>query len=379
MTEFGPDAPQNLVERKEGIPVGKILIVDDKYSEELKQIFEGIHGKDTEKPEIISAKNYESIKQLIDSISDNRGVGVMSDLFFPVAETDPEEIEKGHYDQTEGLKIIKEILIHYGVEPEAIESMIEQYEALVMRHGVENVATSSVMARGRWKNEELAKVVESIFTTSMDDSKFPGLNDFMDKTFYVMDYEFLELARERVTELFDETGIKKALKDGYILKHEDGQYYFTRAGEIMYGQGAGVCTGKEFLSTVTMSLTNTKDGGIAMGVRVAEAAHQKGIPVTIITGAHFPSRFSFVIARYLYDKGVIRNPNAYFCPDGMVNRESYELNPGVQEKLNGYDFFAQSKFLPAEEDDRSKKQKMENQSILKGIAKSLEYKVGQVK
>jgi len=82
------------------------------------------------------------------------------------------------------------------------------------------------------------------------------------------------------------------------------------------------------------------DGGVPLGIRIAEEAHKKGTPFVVVSGWHGdPGQANFVYAKYLYDKGIIDNP---IIPD--LGEEAF-INT-----VNNYSYFTASKGSSNEKD-----------------------------
>lgn len=353
------------IEHKEKEQIRHIIVVDDNYADNLAGIFE--EGEEPEKPQVDQAQDLEGALALIDSIKDPRGAGVMTDLFFPEKKESP--------DQAEGLKVIQEILTHFGVDQGVVAEMIANYQAFVasQRGGYRATVAKEVQKR----RAHIEAQVKEVFNVEYEQPENPKLKEFFAKNLY--DPE----SNEGVNEIFEHIAgmpegqsiyedwdkiYEEEKQKGYVTKSPEGKHIITQAGFEEYNAKGWLPkryegNGKEFLRKICYSLTNSFDGGILMGVRVAEAAHQKNLPVTIVTGAHGTQPVNVFVARYLFDKGIISN--SYI---GHTSGDSTE------EDLNQYSFFETNKKYHGDELQDSKTKK-----ILQTIGKTLESKIQQQK
>lgn len=391
------EAPASDIEHKEKEPVSRIIVIDDNYADNLANIF--IDEKEKSKrPQVDKAQDLESALKLIESVKDPRGVGVITDLFFPE--------KKSSKDQSEGLKVIGEILNHFGVDHDTIEEMIGNYKALIKKHGSYIYDPFSGQIEYKLFNK-----VQEAFGVGDDQPENPKLKDFFNEKNFYVDGDMIH--RLDLNDFFkhfpgvilegeynvsqDSINALKAEeihKGNIIEKEEWASYMITEKGFQEYNakhllpkRYAG--NSKAFLGSICYSLTHPDNGGIMMGVRVAEAAHQKKLPVVIVTGAHGTTPVNIFVAQYLFDRGIIDSPGIG-SPYEFISMEQVKVDgpmgvnnvytldtKAAEEDLKQYSFFVADKEYRKSSGDESRNAVTEN--ILKIIGKTLETKIQQQK
>jgi len=111
------------IEKREKEPIGKIIVIDDNYANNLAGIFEKEHEDDKEKPVIMQSTDCETALEQMRSVQDPHSIRILTDMYIPD--------KKGSSDMTEGLKVFGEIFEFYGVRPEIVKEKMEKVEMVI--------------------------------------------------------------------------------------------------------------------------------------------------------------------------------------------------------------------------------------------------------
>jgi hypothetical protein len=368
MNKEGSKSAGGLPERpieQERKPSG-FLVFDDNYSKTLADLF--TEGKE-EKPVVSRARDLVSAIECIDNLENTRGVGVLTDMFMPEKE--------GSVEAKDGLKIIQEIFEFYGVDPQEAQASINRVKVVLDKYGdrirqITDQNSKSIPGSepgGRSSDNPIVKEIYTAFLGQLSGT----LLQFAEKRFprcknsSRVDKRFIEEWEDR--KITPET-LQKRLDSGDFERHSDGTIHYTQRFIDSIGlDGVGektqnfqkreeeeyppferesawemdnirMISGAEFISIMAKTLTWGKDGGVLAGIRIAEKAHQKGLPVVVVSGGHETSAISPFLARYLYDKGIIDNPWIV----GRIELEAnQQLRPDAQDLANSYSYFDLSK------------------------------------
>lgn len=317
-------------EQEPGEPRTQIIIADDRYSETLANLFkqEDTKGEGKKETEIVQTKDLESALDAIEKVEDPRGVGVITDMYMPQKE--------GSFDASEGLKVIQEIFEFYGVNPQEAEKRVSQVKAVLAKYR-NRMAEVARMARDGADNPVAIEILSAFgfsFKQLLERTSGGKISEPINDPVF---QEFIDI------------------KTGAQISDWGGEYDID---------------GGNFIASQACALTWGDDGGLLMGVRVAEEAHKKGLPVVLISGWHgMAGEANHFIAKYLYDKGVIDNPNV--CTE-MFDEDTREFKEDAQQIANKYSYFTASKSFDINSQDKFDLKKAAKLQI---IRKSLEAKI----
>ena len=315
-----------------------------------------------EKESLISgAEDMETALARIESIKDTRGTAVLTDMFMPE--------KKNSFNPTEGLKVIQEILEFYGVNPEVANKRVEQVKQVLGRYGdnIESIARSDYGGGYSAKGENIGREIRKAFGDLDSDpellnfsntilGKKGNLYSIYSKYRYPPDFLKGKSEEELINfGVLVEKNEELDLSENFIQEHQE-----ELRDNIVNGRG--------FINDISYALLWGKDGGLPLGIRVAEEAHKKQIPCIVVSGGHgvqIPN--SMVFAQYLHKKGIINNPYALGIND--IDLKS----PNIQNIINQHSYFIMSKKITGTDEEIKNYGDMfkKNKDTINAIVKSL--------
>ena len=328
---------------KEKVPINKVIVIDDNYAENLSDVFLDSHKDDEKKFNVDIAVDLETALQKIRSIEDTMGVAVLTDMYMPD--------KKGSFNPDEGLKVFGEIMEFYGMTSDMVKDKLARVKQIISEYGndIEKVS----IGRMGYSNEgeDIAKKIRDIFKNDHD------LDNFLNKTICRGGNLYSIFKSWSFPPFSIEKDEKKLLENNILEEREDGKLDFADNFIIEHAEDFqnNVFRGRELISSMSYALLYGNDGGLPLGIRIAEEAHKKGLPIIVASGDHGnPGQANHIYADYLFKKGIINNPNVMRIDSEAAN---------AQDSANKHSYFFARKFKSSE-----------TEANLKIITKALESK-----
>src|SRR3989344_2136210 len=307
---------------KEKAPISKVIIVDDRYAKDLTEVFQDNHTDDKNEFNVDAGVDLETALQKIRSLENTRGVAVLTDMYMPD--------KKGSFNPGEGLKVFGEIMEFYGMNPDTIQNKMEEVKQILAEYGdnIEKVSKGighEVSSEGN----DIARRIREIFEND------PILENFLNKILCKQGnmYAIFKGWQFPPSSLKKYGKDEKILLENNILEEKNGIFEFTDVfiDEHKKEFEDNIFTGKDMASSISYALLYGEEGGLPLGIRVAEEAHKKGLPVVLASGWHgVPGKANYIYADYLFQKGIINNPEVMEINSNDVN---------VQDNANKHSYF----------------------------------------
>lgn len=352
------EAEDAVTKAKEKLQYRNILVIDDVYSQNLVNILNEQHS-DKEALLVNRSEDLETALAKIKSIDHTQGTAVLTDMFMPE--------KRGSYNPAEGLKIVQEMLEFYGVNHEIAKERIEKVNQVLSEYG-DNIEKISRPSMGGGYSAEGERITQRIVEIFEDMENNPAFNNFASRVVGKAGNLYSLYSKRRYPPGFLEGKSEEELINSGILVRKDGVLDISEdyIKENPSKFRDYIVNGETFLQNISYALLWGPDGGLPLGVRVAEESHKKQIPFVVVSGGHgVQIENSWVFANYLAERGIIDNQYAL---DMQQDKQIDLNNPDAQSIVDQHSYFIISKRIEGLDGEKNKKG-------LELIAKSLESKI----